>query len=118
MRPGGADPALNRKNKRNPLMLAAGVHSQRADNPLYANDASVMEAIRICLDHGVDIHATKDAGETAVYAAIGSPALIRFLADHGAKLDVKNNRGQTPLDAALKAAEPNEPNHGARESSD
>ena len=38
-----------------------------------------------------------------------SPALIRFLAHRGAKLDVKNNRGQTPLDAAMKAAEPNEP---------
>jgi ankyrin repeat protein len=68
-----------------------------------------MEAIRICLDHGVDINAVNDAGETAVYAAIGSPALIRFLAQHGAKLDVKNNKGQTPLEAAMKAAEPNEP---------
>jgi len=106
---GGADPTLNQKNKRNPIMLAAAVHSQRADNALYANDASVMEAIRICLDHGVDINAANDAGETAVYAAIGSPALIRFLAEHGARLDVKNNRGQTPLEAAMKAAEPNEP---------
>lgn len=106
---GGADATLNQENKRNPIMLAAAVHSQRADNALYANDASVLEAIRICLDHGVDINAANDAGETAVYAAIGSPALIRFLAEHGAKLDVKNNKGQTPLEAAMKAAEPNEP---------
>ena len=106
---GGADPTLNQKNKRDAIMLAAGVHSQRADNVLYANDASVMDAIRICLDHGVDINATNDAGETAVYSAIGSPVLIRFLAEHGAKLDVKNNKGQTPLEAAMKAPEPNEP---------
>jgi ankyrin repeat protein len=105
----GADPTLNQKSKRGPIMLAAGVHSQRADNVLFANDASVMEAIRICLDHGFDINAVNDAGETAVYAAIGSPGLIRFLAERGARLDVKNNRGQTPLDAALKANEPNEP---------
>ncbi len=105
----GADPTLNQKNKRGPIMLAVGVHSQRTDNPLFANDASVMEAIRLCLDHGVDINAANIAGETAVYAAIGSPALIRFLAEHGARLDVKNNRGQTPLEAAMKAAEPNEP---------
>jgi uncharacterized protein len=106
---GGADPVLNQKNKRNPIMLAAGVHAQRTDNPLYKNDASVMEAIIICLDHGIDMNAANEAGETAVYAAVGSPDLIRFLAEHGARLDVKNNRGQTPLEAATKAAEPNEP---------
>jgi ankyrin repeat protein len=106
---GGADPTLNQKSKRGPIMLAAAVHSQRADNLLYANDASLMEAIEICLNHGVDINAVNDAGETAVYSAIGSPALIRFLAGHGARLDVKNNKGQTPLDAAMKAAEPSEP---------
>lgn len=106
---GGADPTLSQKNKRGPIMLAAGVHAQRKDNALFANDASVMDAIKICLDHGVDINAVNDAGETAVYAAIGSPALIRYLADHGAKLDVKNSKGLTPLEAAMKAAEPNEP---------
>jgi uncharacterized protein len=105
----GADPGLNQKNKRDPIMLAAGVHSQRADNPLYKNDASAMQAIRICLDHGIDINAANDAGETAVYAAIGAPELIRFLVEHGARLDLKNNRGQTPLEAAIKAAEPSEP---------
>jgi ankyrin repeat protein len=106
---GGADPALTQKNKFNPIMLSASVHSQRADNALFANDASVMDAIRICLDHGVDINAANDVGETAVFSAIGLPGLIRFLAAHGARLDVKNNRGQTPLEAAMKAAEPNEP---------
>jgi uncharacterized protein len=106
---GGADPTLNQKNKRNPIMLAAGVHSQRKDNALMAGDASVVDAIQICLDHGVDINAVNDVGETAIYAAIGSPALIRFMADHGAKLDVKNNKGQTALEAAMKATEPNEP---------
>jgi uncharacterized protein len=106
---GGADPKLNQNNKRGPIMLAVGVPAQRKDNALFANDASVMDAIKICLDRGVDINAVNDAGETAVYSAIGSPALIRFLADHGAKLDVKNSKGQTPLEAAMKAAEPNEP---------
>ena len=106
---GGADPTLNQKNRRGPIMLAADVHSQRKDNALYANDASVVDAIRICLDHGIDINAVNDAGETAAYAAIGSPALIRFLVENGAKLDVKNSKGQTPLEAAMKATEPDEP---------
>lgn len=103
---GGADPTLTQKNKRTPIMLAASVPSQRAGNPLYATDASVMEAIQICLDRGMDINAVNDAGETAIYSATGSPAVIRFLVGHGAKLDLKNRRGQTPLEAAMKAPEP------------
>lgn len=104
----GADPMLNQKNKRNALILAAGVHAQRADNPLYGADEKAIEAIQICLDRGMDVNAAGDNGETAIFAAIGSPRLIRFLTEHGARLDVKNNRGQTPLDAALKTPEPGE----------
>ncbi len=104
---GGADPAINQKNKRGPIILAASVHAQRTDNVLYGTDDSVEQAIQLCLDHGLDINAATDQGETAVFSAIGSPRLIRFLASHGARLDVKNSRGQTPLEAAEKAAEPN-----------
>ena len=104
----GADPTLAQKNKRTPIMLAASVPSQRAGNPMFATDASVMEAIQICLDRGMDINATSDAGETAIYSALGSPAVIRFMVEHGARLDVKNRREQTPLEAAMKSAEPDQ----------
>jgi uncharacterized protein len=103
----GADPLLEQKNKRNAIMLAAGLHPTPADiNPMSGTVASVIEAIKICLDRGVDINAKNDAEETAVFAAIGSPATIRFLVEHGAMLDVKNKKGQTPLEAALQGREP------------
>lgn len=102
----GADARLNQKNKRGPIILAAGVHAQRKDNLLYGSDDAVEQAIQLCLDHGVDVNAAVDGGDTAIFSAIGSPRLIRFLVAHGARLDVKNNRGQTPLEAAEKAAEP------------
>ncbi len=103
----GADPLLAQRNKRTPIILAAGAHPQLADNnPLYSSEASVKEAISICLDHGVEMNATTDTGETAVFAAIGSPALIRFLAEKGARLDIKNQKGQTALDVATKSREP------------
>jgi ankyrin repeat protein len=105
----GADPTLNQKSQRGPILLAAGVHAQRADNPLYGSDENVEQAIQLCLDHGIDINAATDNGESAIFAAIGSTRLIRFLAGHGARLDVKNARGQTPLEAAEKAGEPNAP---------
>jgi ankyrin repeat protein len=104
---GGADPLLTQTNKRTPIMLAAGLHPQPADNnPLSGSEASVREAITICLDRGVDINAANDAGETAIYAAIGSPPTIRFLVEKGAQLDVKNNKGQTPLDSASQGHDP------------
>lgn len=102
----GADPSLNQKTRRGPIILAAGVHSQRAANVLYGSDDSVEQAIGLCLERGIDINAAAENGETALYSAIGSPRLIRFLVEHGAMLDVRNNRGQTPLEAAEKAAEP------------
>jgi ankyrin repeat protein len=103
---GGADPGLNQKNKRGPIILAAGVHAQRADNALHGSDDAVEQAIQLCLDRGIDINNAVDGGDTAIFGAVGSPRLIRFLVDHGAKLDVKNNRNQTPLEAAEKAPEP------------
>ncbi len=56
------------------------MHSSRGDAERYGCNPHLLR------DHGVDINAANDAGEkTAVYAAIGSPALIRYLADHGAE---------------------------------
>ena len=107
---GGADPALVQKNKNSPITLAAGLHPKSGDNnPFRGSEAGVMEAIRICLDRGLDINAVNEAGETAIFSAIGSPAVIRFMVEHGARLDVKNRRNQTPLEAALKSNDPSDP---------
>ena len=106
----GADPALTQKNQNTPIILAAGVHIKSGDNnPLRGTEASVIQAIQICLDRGMDVNAANALGETAVFAAIGSPEVIRFLASHGARLDIKNHRGQTPLDAALKGHDASDP---------
>jgi len=61
----------------------------------------------LCLDKGVDINAVNAAGDTAVHSALGSPAIVRYLAEHGAKVDVKNKQGRTPLDTALRNREAN-----------
>lgn len=106
----GADPRLVQKNQNTPIILAAGVHVKSGDNnPLRGTEASVIQAIQICLDHGVSVNAANGTGETAIFAAIGSPEVIRFLAEHGARLDVKNRRGQTPLEAALQGHDDSDP---------
>ena len=106
----GADPTLVQKNQNTPIILAAGVHVKSGDNnPLRGTEASVIEAIQICLDRGLDVNAANGTKETAIFAAIGSPEVIRFLVNRGARLDVKNRRGQTPLEAALQGHDPSDP---------
>ena len=96
----GADPALSQKNGNTPIMLAASI-TTRGNYPDRGSEESAIEAIRLCLDQHLDINATSSStGDTAVHVAIGSPAIVRFLAGHGARLDVKNKRGLTPLAAA------------------
>jgi ankyrin repeat protein len=95
----GADPALTEKNGATPIMLAASI-TTRGNYPDRGSEQSAIQAIKLCLDRGLDVNATNGAGDTAVHLAIGSAAIVRFLADRGATLDIKNKRGLTPLDAA------------------
>jgi len=56
------------------------------------------EAVRICLDRGVDVNLANDKGQTALFGAVylGSPLIVQMLVDHGANIDVRNSKGQTP----------------------
>jgi ankyrin repeat protein len=91
----------------NPLMAAAGLGTREEDTTgRRKTEADAIEAIKICLDAGVDINASDGRGQTALHGAAiqGFDQVVKFLADRGAKLDVKDNRGLTPLDAAMGRA--------------
>jgi uncharacterized protein len=96
----GADPKVVTKAGVTALMVAAGMgHAntiRRGEQPI--------EAMKICLDIGVDINAATDKTlNTALHAAAGQGTddIVQFLADHGAKLDLKDNKDRTPMDVAL-----------------
>jgi ankyrin repeat protein len=96
----GADPKAATKGGVTALMVAAGMgHAntiRRGDLPI--------EAMKICLEKGVDINAATDKTlNTALHAAAGQGTddIVQFLADHGAKLDLKDNKGRTALGVAL-----------------
>jgi uncharacterized protein len=101
----GADRKLTLKDRTTVLMIAAAggavVGAYAVAIPV--TEESSIEAVRLCLDRGVDINAFNTTGTTAVHAAVqrGGEKVVRFLAEHGAKLDMKNKQGRTPLDIAL-----------------
>jgi uncharacterized protein len=104
----GADPSVVQKNGTTALIVAAGIGWKDGGDNLNTLDqgtqADAIEAVKLCLQRGLDIHAANDAGTTAVHAAVmrgEADEIIRFLVANGAKVDAKNKQQQTPLDLAL-----------------
>jgi ankyrin repeat protein len=100
-----ANPALTQKNQVTALMLAAGV-GWRSGNDVArdrARESDAVEAIKLCLERGLDIDAANANGQTALHGAVarGADAVVKYLAERGARLDVKDKQGLTPLDVAL-----------------
>ena len=102
----GADPRAVQTNGNSPVMLAVAAEPRRSAAERGDADDR-LEAIRVCLEAGVDVNASNGAGDTAAHLAAttrsGSPEILQLLSERGAALAVKNKAGRTPLDAALRA---------------
>jgi len=100
----GADATLAQKNSTTVLMLAAGLGRGLG---VFAKDVGaetdLLASARLSLDHGVDVNAANEAGQTALHfaAQAGLDSIVKLLAERGAKLAVKDTQGRTPVDAAL-----------------
>jgi ankyrin repeat protein len=100
----GGDPALRQKNGNTLLILASGFgrqfdHNADAQEYEQGSETELFEAVRLCVELGLDVNAANTAGETALFWA-GYDA-IKFLVAHGARMDVKNTYGRTAFDKAL-----------------
>ncbi len=87
----------------NPLMAAAGLGSKEEDTVgRKKTEADAIEAIKVCIDGGVDVNAADGRGQTALYGAalMGYDEVVKFLLAHGANPAIKDQRGFTALDAA------------------
>jgi ankyrin repeat protein len=104
----GADPLLTQKDHTTVVMIAAagGAAAGAYSTALPVTEEGAMEAIELCLDHGVDINAFNSLGLTALHraAARGADKVVKYLADRGAILDIKNKQGLMPVDMALESA--------------
>jgi ankyrin repeat protein len=92
----GADPKITTFEGTNALMAAAGVNW--VYNQTYTEgEKALLEAVKMCLELGMDVNATNSMGLTAVMGAAnrGSDSIIEFLVSKGARLDIKDNVGRT-----------------------
>jgi uncharacterized protein len=101
----GADPKLRQKNNNTLLILAAGFgrrFDQNADAQEYEHGTQddLFQAVKLCVELGLDVNAANDGGETALHVAV-SDEIVRYLVDNGAKLDAKNKEGKTPFQVAV-----------------
>jgi len=97
----GADPKLPNEDNTTPLLVAAGVGTQNpGEDP--GTEPEVLEAVKVALELGNDLHAVDHNGETVMHGAALKhvPSVVRYLAAQGARTDVwnrPNKRGWTPL---------------------
>jgi ankyrin repeat protein len=101
---GGADPKLATKDGNTALMFASGVGYR--DKNTRSSERDALEAVKIFVEAGLDLHRVNTRGETALHGAAdrGADTIVQFLVDRGAELNVKNKQGFTPLDVALGKA--------------
>jgi uncharacterized protein len=96
-----ADPHIYTFEGTTPLMAAAGVNWV-VSQTYTESPENLLEAVKMCLDLGMDVNHANSMGITAVMGAAnrGSDDIIRFLADHGADLTALDNENRSPLDWA------------------
>ncbi len=94
----GADPKLTTREGNTALMFAAGVGYR--DKNTTGTEAEALEALKLCVEQGMDINQKNAKGETALHGAAsrGADTIVKYLAEKGAKLDAKTGRGFTPLE--------------------
>ena len=68
-----------------------------------ARERDALEALKIFVDAGLDLHQANTRGETALHGAAdrGADTIVQFLVDRGADLNAKTKQGFTPLDVAM-----------------
>jgi uncharacterized protein len=86
------------------LLLDAGADATLTlkDRTTTAMMASSLDAIKLLVEHGVDVNAFNTNGQTILHnaAARGSNPVIQYVAEKGARLDKKDKQGRTALDIA------------------
>jgi ankyrin repeat protein len=98
----GADPLIPTRNGDTALMVAAGIGW--VEGVTYeTSEKENLEAVKLCVDLGIDVNAADGDGRTALHGAAhkGRNAVVQMLVDHGARLDVKDKGSRDTINGEL-----------------
>jgi uncharacterized protein len=104
----GADPKIATAHNVTALAAASGIGWVKGVTFQWS-EAQNLEAVKMCLDLGIDVNAVDSDGRTALHGAAhkGGVPVIQALVDHGAKLDVRDF-------GSRDTTNPNQKNYGYR----
>jgi ankyrin repeat protein len=99
----GADPKIATAHNDTALAVAAGIGWVEGVTFEWSPQQSV-EAVKMCLDLGIDPNAADDQGRTALHGAAhkGRTDVIQLLVDHGANLEAHDLGSRDTVNGAMK----------------
>ena len=97
-----ANPRLATANGDNALMVASGVGWVEGVTFEWS-PAETFEAVKLCLDLGIDPNLRDNDGRAALHGAAhkGSNEVVQLLVDRGAKLDLHDNGGRDTISGSM-----------------
>ena len=99
----GADPKIKTSYNVTALSVASGIGWVEGVTFEWSPEQN-LEAIRMCLDLGIDVNAADDEGRTALHGAAhkGRNAAVQLLVDHGADLEAHDYGSRDTVNGAMK----------------
>ncbi|HEY3827204.1 MAG TPA: ankyrin repeat domain-containing protein [Bryobacteraceae bacterium] len=99
----GADPKIATAHGVTALEVASGIGWVEGITFEWSPEQS-LEAVRMCLNLGIDVNSADDEGRTALHGAAhkGRTDVIRLLVDHGANLEAHDKGSRDTFAGAMK----------------
>jgi ankyrin repeat protein len=99
----GADPKIASAHNDTALAVASGIGWVEGITFEWSPEQS-LEAVKMCLDFGIDPNVADDQGRTALHGAAhkGRTEVIQLLVDHGANLEAHDNGSRDTFAGAMK----------------
>ena len=99
----GADPKIATAHGVTALEVASGIGWVEGITYEWSPEQS-LEAVKMCVDLGIDVNNADDEGRTALHGAAhkGRTDVIRFLVDHGANLEAHDKGSRDTFAGAMK----------------
>jgi ankyrin repeat protein len=98
----GADPKIFTAHNVTPLAVASGIGWVEGVTFEWS-EKETLEAVKMCLDLGIDPNVKDDEGRTSLHGAAhkGRPEVIQLLVDHAANLDAHDGGSRDSVNGAL-----------------